>query len=167
MGITVGMPPRLVQSRWAPLYFVLSRLSRPTLSFKSPSRPSRPSYPLLSFLSPSYLSIFNFTISLKSIEWNNQLIKKLGKKLAIFNNDISLLLLNQDSAFKLYYNLLGEDIERLAKRLLLCRSVRLQARELLIDVFRSLGPKVFLLFTLVVSILKLSEIAPQIRLPKI
>ena len=84
-----------------------------------------PFCPLLFFLSPSHLSVFNFIISLKSIEWNDWLIKKLGKELAIFDNDMSLLLLNQDYIFKLYYNLLGEDAERLAKRLLLYCSVRL------------------------------------------
>ena len=125
MGITVGVPLRLVQTYQAPPHFVLSYLSRPTLSFKSPSHPSYPSHPLLSFLSPFYLSIFNFTISLKSIEQNNWLIKKLGKELATFNNNISSLLLNQDSIFKLYYNLLGENAERLAKRLLLYYSIRL------------------------------------------
>jgi len=106
-------------------------------------------------------------MSLKSIEWNNWLIKKLGKELAIFNNNISLLLLNQDYTFKLYCDLLGEDAERLVKRSLSYRSVRLRAHELLINVFQSLGPKVFLLFTLAVSISKLSEIAPHTRLPKI
>jgi len=127
----------------------------------------RPSRPLLFFLSPSHLSVFNFTMSSKSIEWNDWLIEKLGKELAIFDNDTSSLLLNQDHAFKLYCDLLGEDAERLAKRLSSRRSVRLQARELLTNVFRFLGPKVFLLFTLAVSISKLSEIAPHTRLPKI
>jgi len=75
------------------------------------------------------------------------------------------LLLNQDSVFKLYYNLLRKDTESLAKQLLLYYSVRLQAHELLVDVFQSLSPKVFLLFTLAVSILKLSKIAPQTYLP--
>ena len=84
-----------------------------------------------------------------------------------FDNDTSLLFLNQDYTFKLYCDLLGEDTERLAKQLSSRCSVRLQARELLTDVFRSLGPKVFLLFTLAVSILKLGEIAPQTHLPKI
>ena len=58
-------------------------------------------------------------------------------------------------------------MKRLAKRLLSCYSVRLQACKLLINVFQFLGPKVFLLFTLAVSILKLSEIAPYTHLPKI
>ena len=64
-------------------------------------------------------------MSSKSIEWNDWLIEKLGKELAIFNNDTSLLLLNQDNAFKLYCDLLKEDTGRLVKRLLLRRSIRL------------------------------------------
>jgi len=159
MGITVGVPPRLVQTHWAPPHFIPSPLVLPV--------PSCPSCPLLSFPSPSHLSVFNFTISLKSIEWNDWLIKKLGKELATFDNDMSSLLLNQDHAFILYYDLLGEDTEKLARQSSSRRSVRLQARELLTDVFRSLGPKVFLLFTLAVSISKLSKIAPQTCLPKI
>ena len=113
-------------SKLARLRYILSYPAYPALPYSlNLYLYPRPSCPLLFFLSLSYLSVFNFTISLKSIEWNDWLIKKLRKELATFNNDISSLLLNQDYVFKLYCNLLGEDAERLAKQSSSRYSVRL------------------------------------------
>jgi len=85
------------------------------------------------------------------------LIEKLKQVRAEFENNTYKLLLLQKS-LKMYCDLLKESNAILNRKTTLTRSRRQQARNIFTEVFRSFGPKVFLLYILAAPITKLCEI---------
>jgi hypothetical protein len=75
-----------------------------------------------------------------------------------FDNDTYPLPKHPKDAFKVCYELLKEDVTSLAKRSKQRRSMRLRARNLLMDVFKSIGRDTFLLCILTTYISTLATI---------
>lgn len=115
------------------------------------------------FRSPS---VFTSTMRSQHRDCSDWLIGELERNISTFDNSTSSLLHGQERAFNLGCTLLREDAESLEARSRSSRSVRQRAREFLKDVFRSLGPEMFLLCTLG-PITKLGENASHIRLSTI
>lgn len=97
-------------------------------------------------------------------DWSEWLISTLRREMTTFDDTTSSLLERQNKAFSLHCDLLREDEASLETRSSSTRSVRLRAREVLKNIFQVLGPEIFLLCTLSVSITKLGEIAPRTRI---
>lgn len=98
---------------------------------------------------------------------DNWLIEELKKTMMTFNESTSSLLEGQKMSFKLCCDLLKENDDDLSSGSKSRRSVRKRARKLLKDIYRSIGPEVFLLCTLGPCITKLGEKALHIRLSTI
>ncbi|PVH93558.1 hypothetical protein DM02DRAFT_676772 [Periconia macrospinosa] len=94
------------------------------------------------------------------------LIQKLETQLATFDENTKALLQGQKQAFNTYYELLHEDPGN-KQRSKNSRSLRRKARELLGDIFKTLGLEVFFLCTLEPNITRLGANAPYIRLATI
>ena len=84
-------------------------------------------------------------------------MEKLKQVRAEFENNTYKSLLSQKS-LKMYCDLLKESDAILDGKTTLTRSRRQWARNIFIEVFRSFGPKVFLLYILAAPITKLYEI---------
>ena len=177
--------PRLILSYLVPS-LPFSSLPFPSLPFPSLPLPYLPlpfpSYPIpihfpspspfppLPFLShplplplpfPSYL-FSSLPVSLFLVKLliapNNQFYELLKKKRKTFNANTHPLPFYQNDAFKLCLKVLQESAISLEKQLSSRQSIRLRTRTLLTDVFISLGPKVFFLYTLAAPISKLATV---------
>ena len=89
---------------------------------------------------------------------NDWFYKLLKEKRKTFNANTHPLPSYQNDAFKSCLKVLQENAISLGKRLKAQQSMRLYTRTLLTDVFISLGPKVFLLYTLAAPILRLATV---------
>lgn len=98
-----------------------------------------------------------------SSDW---LIQKLETQLSTFDENTKALLQGQKQAFNAYYELLHEDLGN-KQRSKNSNSLRRKARELLGDIFETLGLEVFFLCTLESNITGLGKNAPYIRLATI
>lgn len=85
------------------------------------------------------------------------LIQQLEGKVRTFHDETRSLLSYEQELFKLCVDLLTETAKRLKALSPSWRSTRLQARTLLCNVFSNMGPEVFLLCTVTISISKLAE----------
>lgn len=94
------------------------------------------------------------------------LTRELKLHITTFDDSTGSLLKGQEKAFKLCCKLLRENAESFAAQSKATRSIRNRASELLKDVFRVVGPEVFLLCTLV-HITKLGKNADRIRISTI
>jgi hypothetical protein len=85
-------------------------------------------------------------------------IEQLESIRLTFDDDTYPLSKHQNDAFQRCYELLKEDAISLAKRSKQRRSVRLRARNLLVDVFKSTGRDTFLLCILAACISTLAKV---------
>ncbi|ORX94400.1 hypothetical protein BCR34DRAFT_499290 [Clohesyomyces aquaticus] len=104
------------------------------------------------------------SLSKDSSDW---LIGKLQNAVKTFDDSTTSLLQGQQKAFDLCCELLRSDAQTVETKSKSTRSLRLRARQLLKDVFQSLGAEVFLLCTVGTTVTNLGENALHIRLSKI
>jgi len=94
-------------------------------------------------------------------------VNLLEAELATFSDRLVPLLSYQIQAIQTVYDLLNEDGESIQNRSKQRRSEVSRARELLIDTYLRIGPEVFLLCTIALSISALAKLKPQQILPEL
>jgi hypothetical protein len=97
----------------------------------------------------------------------DQFISTLRCALSTFDDSISGLLPPQRRMFKSCSSVLRESKESIAKRSKAQRCVVLRARQLLADIFQTVGKEVFFLCAITMSVSKLNTIASTVLLPQV
>jgi hypothetical protein len=98
---------------------------------------------------------------------SESLIQQLDTKRQTFNKGKRPLLPKEDKLLRSWFDVLRETAVSIANRSRSVRSVRQQARDFLGVIFLELGPEVFLLFTLTISVTKLVEIKCENLIPDV
>jgi hypothetical protein len=97
----------------------------------------------------------------------DELISRLDDALSTFDDSIVDLLPPQRRMFRSWSSVLQENEESIAKRSRAQRSVVLRTRQLLADIFQTVGKEVFFLCAITFSVSKLNLIVSKVQLRQI